>query len=65
MPGEGGIMGQQEYDRKHSPHLVSFQTIQKTKFGEQNDLSDSQQLLTQVSENKFWTGRFLHYCCFP
>ena len=23
MPGEGGIMPQQEYDRKHSPHLVS------------------------------------------
>lgn len=22
-PGEGGVMAQQEYDRKHSPHLVS------------------------------------------
>mmetsp|Transcript_54620 Transcript_54620/g.89076 ORF Transcript_54620/g.89076 Transcript_54620/m.89076 type:complete len:190 (+) Transcript_54620:66-635(+) len=24
MPGEGGIMPQQEYDRKHSPHLVDW-----------------------------------------
>ncbi|KAL9988114.1 hypothetical protein ACROYT_G002519 [Oculina patagonica] len=23
-PGEGGVMGQQEYDRKHSPHLVDW-----------------------------------------
>lgn len=24
LPGEGGIMAQQEYDRKHSPHLVDW-----------------------------------------